>query len=122
VREFSTAFHREVHGFTPSAEQALVEHSWPGNVRDLRHSVERAVALSQAPRIGVEELFPSGRAEPAAGPFPTLAEVRDRAERNYIRAVLASVDGRIEEAARLLGVARSTLFEKMRKLDIRSGV
>ena len=121
VQEFAKAFHRDVHGFTPAAEEALVEHSWPGNVRDLRHSVERAVALSQAPRISAEELFPSERTEPtAAGPLPTLAEVRDRAERNYIREVLASVGGRVEEAARLLGVARSTLFEKMRKLGIRS--
>jgi DNA-binding NtrC family response regulator len=121
VQEFAKAFHRDVHGFTPAAEQALVEHSWPGNVRHLRHSVERAVALSQAPRISAEELFPSERTEPtAAGPLPTLAEVRDRTERNYIREVLASVGGRVDEAARLLGVARSTLFEKMRKLGIGS--
>jgi DNA-binding NtrC family response regulator len=60
-------------------------------------------------------------AEPDAAPLATLAEVRDRAEREHISAVLADVDGRIEEAARRLGVARSTLFDKMRKLGIRSG-
>jgi transcriptional regulator of acetoin/glycerol metabolism len=49
----------------------------------------------------------------------TLAEVRDRAERDHIRAVLAGA-GCIEEAVKLLGVSRSTLFDKMRKLDIRS--
>jgi two-component system response regulator AtoC len=54
------------------------------------------------------------------GPQATLAEVRDRAERRHIRAVLADVDNRIEEAAKRLGVSRSTLFDKMRKLDIRS--
>jgi two-component system, NtrC family, response regulator AtoC len=53
-------------------------------------------------------------------PQATLAEVRDRAERRHIRAVLADVDNRIGEAAKRLGVSRSTLFEKMRKLDIRS--
>ena len=64
--------------------------------------------------------FPSGAAEPDGAPLATLAEVRDRAERQHIRAVLTDVDNRIDEAAKRLGVARSTLFEKMRKLDIRS--
>jgi DNA-binding NtrC family response regulator len=120
VHEFSEAFERVVHGFTPAAEQALLNHPWPGNVRELRNRVERAVALSQAPRIGVGALFPSEAAEPDGGPPATLAEVRDRAERQHIRAVLADVDNRIEEAAKRLGVSRSTLFDKMRRLGIRS--
>ncbi len=118
--EFAKTFARDVHGFTPPAEQALLEYRWPGNVRELRNRVERAVALSQAPRIGVEALFPAEAAELASVPFPTLAEVRDRAERHYIRAVLADAGGRVDEAAKVLGVGRSTLFDKMRKLDIRS--
>ena len=121
IREFSDKFDRDIQGFTPAAEQALLSHPWPGNVRQLRNCVERAVALSQAPRIGVEALFPSEAAEPDRAPLATLAEVRDRAERQHIRAVLADVDGRIEEAARRLGVSRSTLFDKLRKLDVRSG-
>ena len=121
LREFSEAFHRDVKGFTAEAEQALLDQPWPGNVRQLRNCVERAVALSQAPRIGVDALFPFEAIEPDAAPLPTLAEVRDRAERQHIRAVLADVDNRIEEAAKRLGVSRSTLFDKMRKLDIRSG-
>jgi DNA-binding NtrC family response regulator len=120
MREFSEAFHRDVKGLTPEAEQGLLNHSWRGNVRELRNCLERAVALSQAPRIGVEALFPSEAAEPGAAPLATLAEIRDRAERRHIRAVLADVDNRIEEAAKRLGASRSTLFGKMRKLDIRS--
>jgi DNA-binding NtrC family response regulator len=121
IREFSEAFARDVKGFTPEAEQALLSHSWPGNVRQLRNCVERAVALSQAPRIGVDALFPSEAAAADGAPPATLAEVRDRAQRQHIRAVLADVEGRIEEAAKRLGVSRSTLFDKMRKLGIKSG-
>jgi DNA-binding NtrC family response regulator len=120
VQEFSEAFERDVHGFTPTAEQALLSDPWPGNVRELRNRVERAVALSQASRIGVNALFPSEATEADGDRQATLAEVRDRAERRHIRAVLADVDNRIEEAAKRLGVSRSTLFDKMRKLDIRS--
>jgi DNA-binding NtrC family response regulator len=121
VREFSEKFAHDIKGFTPEAEQALLSHPWPGNVRELRNCLERAVALSQGPRIGVEALFPCAATPSDGGPPATLAEVRDRAERHHIRTVLADVDNRIEEAAKLLGVSRSTLFDKMRKLDIRSG-
>jgi DNA-binding NtrC family response regulator len=123
MKEFSSAFDRDVHAFTPAAEQALLEYSWPGNVRELRNRVEQAVALSRVPRIGVEALFPTEKAlELGAAPPLTLAEVRDRAERHYIRAVLEAASGSVEEAAKFLGVARSTLFEKMKKFDIRSGI
>ena len=120
VQEFSEAFERDVRGFTPTAEQALLSDPWPGNVRELRNRVERAVALSQASRIGTDALFPSEANEVDGDRQATLAEVRDRAERRHIRSVLADVDNRIEEAAKRLGVSRSTLFDKMRKLDIRS--
>jgi DNA-binding NtrC family response regulator len=124
VREFSQAFSREIHGFTSAAEQALLEHSWPGNVRELRNRAERAVALSDAPWIGAEALFPAEAAEPGGtgNLFPTLAEVRCRADQNHIRAALARVGGRVQEAAKLLGVSRATLFEKVRKLNTRSDV
>jgi two-component system response regulator HydG len=121
MREFSEAFCRDIKSFTAEAEQALLNHPWPGNVRQLRNCIERAVALSQAPRIGADALFSSGAAGSDGAPFAKLAEVRDRAERQHIRAVLSDVDNRIDEAAKRLGVSRSTLFEKMRKLGIRSG-
>ena len=121
MREFAKAFDRELHGFTPAAEQALLDYSWPGNVRELRDCVERGVALSEGPWIGVGALLHSQAAEPEAAPssFRTLAEVRFYAERRHIRTVLADAGGRVENAAKLLGISRSTLFEKMRKLDIR---
>jgi DNA-binding NtrC family response regulator len=124
MRDFAASFARDIHGFTPAAEQALLEHPWCGNVRELRNCVERAVALTDAPWIAVDALFPSEPAEPAEaeGRYRTLAEVRCRAERNHIRAVLRVVGGHVDEAARLLDVSRSTLFEKMRKLDTRSDV
>jgi DNA-binding NtrC family response regulator len=120
LRDFSEAFAREVHGFTQPAEQSLLRHRWPGNVRELRNRVERALALSDSGWITPEALFPSEFAERVGLEelLPSLAEVRARAERHHIRAALARVNGRIDEAAKLLGVSRSTLFEKMRKLAV----
>jgi DNA-binding NtrC family response regulator len=120
LREFCAAFGRDVHGFTSAAEQALLTYHWPGNVRELRNRVERTVALADAPWIGPAALFPSEDVEPRPPEdlLPSLAEIRERAERHHIRAALARVGGRVDEAAKLLGVARSTLFEKMRKLAV----
>jgi DNA-binding NtrC family response regulator len=124
MRDFAAAFARDIHGFTPAAEQALLEHPWCGNVRELRNCVERAVALSVTPWIGVDALLRSEPAEPlgAEGQYRTLAEIRDRAERDHIRAVRAHVGMRVEEIAKVLGVSRRTVFEKIRKLNIRSDV
>ena len=121
LRDFAKEFRRDVKGFTAEAEQALVNQPWPGNVRQLRNCIERAVALSQAPRIGVDALFQAEAGDADEAPLATLAEVRDRAERQHIRAVLADAENRIDEAAKRQGISRSTLFDKMRKLDIRSG-
>jgi DNA-binding NtrC family response regulator len=122
MREFAEAFARDLHGFTPEAEHALLDHPWRGNVRELRNSVERGVALSEGPWIGLGELFQLGAAEPAAAPslFRTLAEVRCDAEQRHIRTVLAEAGGSVEKAAKLIDISRSTLFEKMRKLGIKS--
>jgi transcriptional regulator with PAS, ATPase and Fis domain len=119
-REFSEAFARDVNGFTPAAEQRMLGYRWPGNIRELRNRVERAVVLSRSAKIGMDLLFPLEGTEPSRGPLPTLAEIRDRAERHHIRTVLTGAGGRIDETAKLLRVSRSTLFEKIRKLDIRS--
>ena len=120
--DFAGAFARDIHDLTPAAEQALLEHPWYGNVRELRNCVERAVALSVTPWIDVNALLPSKPTEPlgADDRYRTLAEIRDRAERDHIRAVRAHAGMRVEEMAKVLGVSRRTLFEKMRKLNIRS--
>jgi DNA-binding NtrC family response regulator len=116
---FATTFVRHVAGYTPSALRIAMAHDWPGNVRELRNRVERAVALADGPWIGPEGLFPevsSDRGE--ADNFSSLADLREQVERQHIRNVLDRAGGRVDEAARMLGVSRSTLFEKIRRLRI----
>ena len=122
AREFSEAFGREVHGFTSAAEEALLTQQWPGNVRELRNRIERAVAIGQSSWIGPETLFPDEVVNPVGleNLLPTLFEARAAAERRHIRTALELAGGRIDEAAKTLGISRSTLFDKMKKLEIRS--
>jgi DNA-binding NtrC family response regulator len=117
--QFADAFDRHIAGYQPRAlEQALL-HGWPGNVRELRNRVERAVALAHAAWISPDMLFPEKSAlATAAGGFSPLAEVREQIEKQHIRSALERTQGRVEEAAQLLGVSRSTLFDKMRRLKL----
>jgi DNA-binding NtrC family response regulator len=106
------------------AVDAALVHPWPGNVRELRNRVERAVALSRTDWIMPADLFPENAAatreqspEPPR-PFATLSEAREDAERRQIEKALKETGGHMIDAARLLGVSRTTLWEKMRRLGI----
>ena len=120
VRHFSETFDRPVRGLTNMGEEAALAHDWPGNMRELRNRVERAVALADQSWIGSADLFPDLGLEEASqhASFGTLAEAREAAERRQIERALAHTDGRVAKAAELLGVSRTTLWEKMRRIGL----
>ena len=97
------------------AGPALLAHDWPGNVRELRNRIERAMALSDGQALCAADLFPE-RALDEPGPAHTLADARDRAELAQIERALAQSDGRLAEAAQRLGVSRTTLWKRRKKL------
>ena len=108
-----------------AALDALCGHSWPGNVRALRHACERAVILCDADEyhaddFGLAASAPDApRTVPAQGataPAPPADTVRlDALERGAITAALDQVQGNISRAARLLGVSRAALYRKLEK-------
>jgi len=104
----------------PSAERALQEYAWPGNVREMRNVLERAALMSTRDELQAEdfqfETTPMSRAPQPTGAL-TLAEV----ERQHIESVLKEAGGRVPDAARRLGLARSTLYEKLRRLGLTPG-
>ena len=104
--------------FAPDAEAILAAHAWPGNVRELENAVERAVVLACGDTIGPEDLLLEERVTPAAAGDGTLQESLDRAAATRIRSAIASAAGNRAEAARLLGVDRTTLYRMMRRLGI----
>ena len=102
-------------GLSAAAEEAIRTHDWPGNGRELRARMVRALESAEAAVLQPADLFPE---RAGAGAFRSLAEVRDAAERAHIRAALERTGGQMSEAARLLGVSRTTLWEKMQKLGL----
>jgi two-component system response regulator HydG len=110
---------RGIRGIGTLAEEAALGHSWPGNVRELRNRLYRAAALAYGEWIMPGDLFPERMSGPTGEEFfPTLAEVRDAAERRQIERALGATEGQIAESARMLGISRTTLWEKMRRLGI----
>jgi len=106
---------REGLHLAPEAEAALAAHPWPGNVRELRNRIERAALLAPGPALTPADLFPGAAPPPAP---QTLAEARDAAERAHIQRILARCGGRMADAARLLGISRTTLWERARRLGL----
>jgi len=108
-----------VSGWTAEAEAYLTGHDWPGNVRELENSIERAVVLTRTEQITASDLAPArlGEALPDATEL-TLHEHLDRAAAARIRTALSESNGVRIDAARRLGIERTTLYRLIKKFGI----
>ncbi|MBU6309580.1 MAG: sigma-54 dependent transcriptional regulator [Planctomycetes bacterium] len=114
---------RAVEGFTPAAIDALVAHDWPGNVRELQHAIERGVFLGRGPSVEVGDLPAAvfGGGGLAVGPGPETAPLKQALatpERQLIVAALEQAGWRRDVAARTLGINRTTLYKKLKRLGM----
>ncbi|HEX7832777.1 MAG TPA: sigma-54 dependent transcriptional regulator [Thermoanaerobaculia bacterium] len=108
---------RRRKGFTASAERLLTSHAWPGNIRELRNAVERAVLVEDADRIDASALgIQSGDELVQAG--SRAAWTLDELESHYIREILRVTRSNFSRAAEILGINRKTLREKRRKYGL----
>ncbi len=123
LREFSRKFQKGFKDVAPGALQLLNAYPWPGNVRELRNVIERVVLLEEGERLEAEHLPPEvlGRRvivsestleQSEALSLPTLAQI----EADHISEVLQLTAGNKSRAARILGISRQGLIEKLRRL------
>jgi DNA-binding NtrC family response regulator len=96
---------------------ALQSYSWPGNVRELRNVIERAVLLSDKRSIDLKDLHFDGHASVGA-PFLDSRLTLLELEKQHIERVLQEERGRVEKAAKRLGIPRSSLYQKIKKHQI----
>lgn len=104
---------------TRAAEDALRAYRWPGNIRELQNVLERALLRSEGPELDVGHLALEVEA-PASAPGVTGGEALtlEELERQHIARVLSHEGGRVERAARQLGIPRSTLYQKIKRLGL----
>ena len=99
--------------------QALKAYSWPGNIRELRNVIERAVLLSDQKTITINDLHFDGHTQVGA-PFLDSRLTLLELEKQHIERVLLEERGRVEKAAKRLGIPRSSLYQKIKKHQIQT--
>ena len=129
MKEFARKFAKDFTDIAPDAQQVLLNYPWPGNVRELRNLIERVVLLEEGERIDADQLpaemlgqrsTPGGAVATAVRDvlgMPTLAQI----EAEHISEVLKRTSGNKSRAARILGISRQGLIEKIRRLRIEEG-
>lgn len=113
-------------GFSEEALQVMQNYDWPGNVRELQNVVERAVLLGGDDCLGSDDLpaemrAPSEGMEQGYCHGQTLKEALEQPEREIIRQVLEAFDGNRNQTADSLGINRTTLYKKMKRLGLDVG-
>jgi DNA-binding NtrC family response regulator len=116
LRRQSAQYRKTVEGFSPDAMQALLAYEWPGNIRELEHTVERAVLLAQGDRVEPADLNlrPSHTEESPAIDDMALEDV----ERLLIQKALKRYGGNVSQAAEALGLSRSALYRRLQRFGL----
>ena len=130
LKEMTKKTGREVSGFSRTARRALLSYHWPGNIRQLRNSIESMVVMDIDGLLDVDDL--PAEIAPLVENEDTLAEVEgisgadsligrpmDEVEKYYIQRALELTDGNREETSRLLGIGERTLYRKINGYGLR---
>jgi transcriptional regulator with PAS, ATPase and Fis domain len=116
LKEYATKYEKPTIKFSSKTFDKLMKYNWPGNVRELRHTIEKAVILSDADILKPEDFFishPAKQIENSESTW-TFAEI----EKHAVETALRNNNGNILKAAKELGLARQTLYNKMLKYNL----
>lgn len=120
LKKYNRRARKKINSISPKVEKALMEYDWPGNIRELENTIERAVVLSKGNEIELEDLMYHGISTatsllpPIRGKYHTL----DNIEKEYIKTVLLTQQGNKSKTAKILGIDRKTLWAKIKKYKI----
>jgi NtrC-family two-component system response regulator AlgB len=117
LKFFSDRLGKKITGFSPDVSAAFAGYKWPGNLRELRNVIERAVILAGSDVIELRDLPDEFGAQQEPGIAVGSRVTIDALEAEHIRRVLA-ISRNLEEAARTLGIDPATLYRKRQKLGL----
>lgn len=115
LKQFRKKYNRPVTSVSSALIKKMQQYSWPGNIRELQHAIERAVILAQEKVLQPDDLFLKN-----AGPEPAAATAFDLEdmEKNMIVKALKRYNGNITDAARELGLSRAALYRRLEKYGL----
>jgi len=120
VKKYSQKARKKISGVSPQAKKTLMEYDWPGNIRELENTIERAVVLSRGEKIELDDLVYHGISAgsslllPVGGKYKALEDI----EKEYIKIILHAKHGNKSQTAKILGIDRKTLMAKIKKYKI----
>ncbi|KUM55116.1 PEP-CTERM-box response regulator transcription factor [Rheinheimera sp. EpRS3] len=120
LTKFNIEFNSHVQGFSDCAMQAMLQHPWPGNIRELQNKLKSAVILADSKLITADDL---GLSSKEMVKTSTLRKVREQAETQAIRQAYTLANGNLSKTSDLLGITRPTLYaliDKYRLHDLRN--
>ncbi len=112
---------KQINNVSPKAMEKLVSYSWPGNVRELENVIERAVVISKTPELSCDDLPESLKNSSVIIEHEDkeILSLRDK-EKLHILEILESNDWNIARTSRDLKIDRTTLYNKMKKYQIKN--
>ncbi len=121
LQKYNQKLSKDIKGFTTEAKKAIMDYDWPGNIRELQNTIERAMVLMRSKKIGLDDLIYHGIGTSRSMIYPTGGNQKtlDEIEKEYIESVLKSQHGNKSKTAKILGIDRKTLYSKIKKYKIR---
>jgi transcriptional regulator with PAS, ATPase and Fis domain len=119
LARFSELYEKRIAGLDQEVQQLFLRHSWPGNIRELRNCLERAVIFCESASIGLADLPVQYTQVYGAAPRTDYQQAYDQLDREIILDALLRSKGRKAKAAELLKIDRRTLYNRMKRLDLR---
>ncbi|MBT2681532.1 sigma 54-interacting transcriptional regulator [Bacillus sp. ISL-35] len=117
MKELNSMLGTSITGISSQAKTALLRYEWPGNVRELRNVLERAMTFAEHGKVQAEDL-PDYLLSQLSSPLIEQISLAEDAELGAIRKALSQTNGNKAKAARLLGISRSGLYEKIKKYQL----
>lgn len=114
LKKYTSQYKRPGLMLHPQAADKLTRYDWPGNIRELQHTIEKAVILAEKNLIRASDLFIRPGKSVSFSDAPNLGEV----ERKAIEAAITQNDGNLTAAAEQLGVSRQTLYNKLKRFSL----
>lgn len=122
LEKYARQYGRTVSGITPEAARRLMEHPWSGNIRELQHTIEKSVILSDGEELQAEMLQLSTIAQSSAETVSQEDQVTfqtlDEMECSMVKRAIDQCGGNLSQAASLLGITRQTLYNKMKRYGL----